>query len=280
VSSDPMFKPEYDGERPKSSLSAPERQQLRQVKAAVIERLHTAMLTLNVMQGAGPLGLRAAGVPQHIVEFSDRVGEEAQEAPRPRFKPTAAEVSDMPHALALLDGLRKPYYTVVKLRALETFARENGESSPWPWERIGALFGLSAYWAQDVYDAAIVQACRRAGLLPLVSMDHAVLIVGCWLRGAWLTNVSTAADPRAALHNLRGKSPIAFEQAVAMWVPSAATAKAVVDRFKAQNRGAIDHASWFKLNPETVETEARRIAQASNIGWMAEDLPVRGAIAA
>ncbi|MCR5875149.1 hypothetical protein LRS10_13705 [Phenylobacterium sp. J426] len=146
---DTMFKPEYEGERPKATLSGPEKQQLRLVKAAVIDRLHSAMLTLDVMRGEGPAQLRAAGIPQHLVEFSDRVGEEAQETPRARWEPTAAQVSDMPKALALLDGLRKPYYTVVKLRAFEVFARDNGESSPWPWDRIGEVFGLSGRWAAD-----------------------------------------------------------------------------------------------------------------------------------
>lgn len=275
-----MFKPDFDGERPKATLSGPERERLHLGKAALIDRLHSALLTLDNMQGAGPAQLRAAGCPQHLVEFADRIGEEATEVRRTPWEPSAAQVSDMPKALALLDGLRKPYYTVVKLRALEVWARENAEAGPWPWDRIGEVFGLSSRWAQDVYDAAIIQAARRAGVLPAVSMDHAVLIVGCWIDRGWLTNISTAENPRAALQNLRGKSPIKFEQAVALWVPRAGVAKSVVEELKRRHRGAVDHAAWYKLHPDVVETDARSIAQGLNAASMAEDLPARSALAA
>lgn len=277
---DGMFKPEYEGDRPKATLSGPEKQQLRLMKAAVVDRLHSAMLTLTVLKGEGPGALRAAGCPQHLVEFSDRVGEEAIEAPRAKWEPTAAQVSDVPKALALLDGLRKPYYTVVKLRALEVFARENDESSPWPWERIGELFGLSGHWAEDVYDAAIVQAARRAGFLPMVSNDYGVVIAAVWSDRAWLSNLSTAADPRAAIANLRTKSPVRLEQAVIVWVAGAPLAKRIVDGVKPKLRGVLSHGSWFKANPDTLVNDVVEAARDSGADWLIEEVAVRGALAA
>jgi hypothetical protein len=277
---DTMFKPEYEGERPKGTLSGPEKQQLRLVKAAVIDRLHAAMLTLTVLRGDGPGALRAAGCPPHLVEFSDRVGEEAAEGPRARWEPTAAQVSDVPKALALLDGLRKPYYTVVKLRALEVFARENDESSPWPWEKIGAQFGLSPNWAQEVYDAAIIQATRRAGLLPMVSNDYGILIAGAWVDRAWLTNLSTASDPRQAVANLKAKSPVRLEQAVIIWVAGAPLAKRIVDAVKPRIRGAVSHGSWYKLHPDGLANDIVEAARKVGADWLYEDVAVRGALAA
>lgn len=275
-----MFKPEFEGERPKSTLSGPEKQQLRLVKAEVIDRLHAAMLTLSVLQGAGPAQLRAAGCPPHLVEFSDRVGEEAAEAPRIRWEPTAAQVSDMPKALALLDGLRKPYYTVVKLRALEVFARENDASSPWPWGKIGEVFGLSGRWAEDIYDAAIIQAARRAGLLPMVSADYGILVSGAWVDRAWLTNLSTASDPRAAVANLKIKSPVRLEQAVILWVAGSPLAKRIVDSIKPTVRGALSHGSWYKLHPDVLTNDVVDAARAIGADWLIEDVAVRSALAA
>lgn len=275
-----MFKPEYEGDRPKATLTGPEKQQLRMLKHTVVERLHAAMLTLSVMQGAGPAKLKAAGCPPHLLEFSDRVGEEPAETPRRRWEPTAAQVSDMPKALALLDGLRKPYYTVVKLRALEEFARENGEQSIWPWDRIGQQFGLSARWAQDVYDTAIIQASRRAGLLPMVSNDYGILIAGAWVDRAWLTNLSTASDPRQAAANLKVKSPVRLEQAVIVWVAGYPLAKRIVDAVKPTMRGTLSHGSWYKVHPDSLANDVVEAAREVGADWLIEDVAVRNAIAA
>lgn len=275
-----MFKAEYEGERPKGTISGPEKQKLLLVKHAIIDRLHAAMLTLNVMQGAGPAGLRAAGCPQHLVEFADRIGEEEIEAPRVRWEPSAAIVSDMPKALALLDGLRKPYYTVVKLRALEMFARDNGETGPWPWDKIGHHFGFSASWAQDVYDAAIIQAARRSGLLPMVSADFGIVVAATWADRAWLTNLSTATDPRAAVANLRVKSPIPIEQADVVWVPGVQAARLILEAVRPNLRGVRSHGSWYKANPDTLRQTLVEAARDLGQNWLIEEIRTRGPLAA
>lgn len=270
---DAMFKPEYEGERPASTLTGPERQMLRLAKRAVVDRLHTAMLTQCAIDGEGPMGM-AAGAISHIVEFSDRVGEEQAEVERARFRPSPADVDDMPKALALLNGLRKVYYTVVKMRALDEFARDEGETGPFPWEVIGAAFGLSGRWAEDAYDAAIVQACRRAGVLPMKQLEHALTVFAVWAHGGWLTNLGTAADPRAAVANLKAKSPIRPELAFAIWVAGPPVAKRIFDGLKSDVRGLHSHGAWYKAHPDVLAEKAVALAREINADWMIDDIPV------
>jgi hypothetical protein len=269
-----MFKAEYEGERPTVNLTGPERQMLRQAKRAVIDRLHVAMLTQCALDGEGPTGLAAGGMPQHIVEFADRVGEEKAEVPRARFVPKPADVDDMPLALRLLDGLRKPYYKVVKMRALEEFARDEGETGPFPWEVIGATFGLSGRWAEDAYDAAIVQACRRAGILPMKQLEHGLAFFAVWTSAGWLTNVSTAQDPRAAVANLKTKSPVRPEIAFAIWVAGPPVAKRIFDGLKLDLRGLLSHGAWYKAHPDVLAEKAVDLARNINADWMIDDIPV------
>lgn len=274
---DPMFKPEFEGERPKGTLSGPEKQQLRLVKAAVIDRLHRAMLTQCAVDGPEDLGLRAGGIPENLIEFSDLVGQERAEAEPARFRPTAADVTDMPKALALLDGLKKHFYTVVKMRALNEFAVEEGEEEPFPWSVIGEHYGFSGRWAESVYDAAIVLATRRAGLLPMTSRDFAVVGIAVWVdREGWLTNLGTAASPRAAVSNQRAKSPIPLTEAFAVWVPGEQVAKRVVAELRPRLRGLQDHNAWFKVNPETLKVDIIEKAREIGADWMLEELAVRG----
>lgn len=278
--SDQMFKPDYEGLRPSTVLTGPERQDLRAGKPDLVKRLHTAMLTMSVVDGSGPRGFVTGSVPAHIVEFADRVGAEKVEAPRPRFKPTAGEVSDMDKALQLLEGLLPVYFKVVLLRALHEFSKECGEPGDWPWESIGAMFGMSESWAKSAYGSAIVQAARRAGVLPPTSTDHAVLAVAAWVDRGWLTNLSTAPDPRQAASNLRTKSPVKIERAFALWVPGPPAAKRVFDEAKRQMRSQQSHGSWFKAHPDRVSDVLIQSAQAAEIGWMLDDLPIQGRVAA
>lgn len=277
---DALFKPGYDGARLSQTLSAPERQTFRQAKHELVRRIHDAMLTLTVLDGAGPAGVRTGSVPAHIVEFADRIGEEQAEPPRPRFKPSAAQVSAMPGALELLEGLTKPIFKVVMLRALDEFDREQGGRGLWSWKEIGGQFGLSDRWAEAAYEAALVQAARRSGLLPAVSREHGVLAVAVWLDRAWVTNLSTAADPRQAAANLRVKSPIKPEQAFAIWVPGPPAAKRLVDQVKPLMRGLLSHGSWYKIHPDSLAETLIEQARACQIDWMIEDIHVRSALAA
>lgn len=270
---DTMFKPEYEGEQPSVTLTGPERQMLRLAKHAVVERLHTAMLTQCAVDGEGPMGM-AAGAIEHIVEFADRVGEEVREYERARFRPSPTDVDDMPRALALLNGLRKPYYVVVKMRALDEFARDEGETGPFPWEAIGAAFGLSGRWAEDAYDAAIVQACRRAGVLPMKQLEHALAIFAVWTPQGWLTNIGTAADPRSHVANLKTKSPIRPEIAFAIWVAGVPVAKRIFDGLKLDMRGLHSHGAWYKAHPDVLAERAIGLARNINADWMIDDIPV------
>lgn len=268
-----MFKPDYDGERPVTTLTGPERQMVRQAKHAVVDRLHRAMLTQCAIDGEGPLGLSNGGV-DYIVEFGDRVGEEQEERQRAKFRPSPLDVDDMPRALALMNGLRKTYYTVVKMRALDEFAREEGETGPFPWDVIGDVFGLSARWAEDAYDAAIVQACRRAGILPMKQLEHGLTIFAVWAVGGWITNVGTAQDPRAAVANLKAKSPVKPEMAFAIWVAGPPVAKRIFDALKLELRGLHSHGAWYKAHPDVLAEKIVGLARDINADWMIDDIPV------
>lgn len=281
MSSELMFKPEYEGERPKATLSGPERNLHRLVKHAVIDRLHTAMLTLNVLPGAGPRANLAGGSPPYIVEFSDRVSSEIEEPKRARFEPTAADVSDMTPALALMDGLHRPFFKVVMLRALNEFAVSEGESEPFPWDVIGEeCGGMSGKWAEDAYNAAIVQATRRAGLLPMVSRDYGVVAVAYWVDRGWLTNLSTAADPRNSVSVQKAKSPVRPEQAYAVWVPGQLQARKIVEAVKPHLRGLHDRGAFYKVHPDVLAERIIDAARAIGSDWILEDIAVKGALAA
>lgn len=277
---DAMFKPGYEGERPSTVLTMPERQQFRQARADLIRRIHAAMLTLGALGGTMDLGIVTGGTPEHIVEFGDRVGEEQAQAPRTKFRPSASQVSDMDKALRLLEGLRPAYFKVVYFRALNEFGRENGEPGDWPWGKIGGYFGLSDRWAESAYDAAIVQAARRSGVLPMVTRDFAVVVAAAWVDRAWLTNVGTAADPRQAVSNLRSKSPVKIEQAFAIWTDGQPVAKRLVTDVRAGMRNLLSHGAWYKVHPDTVNERLVTRAREINAGWMIDDIPLSGLIAA
>jgi hypothetical protein len=275
-----MFKPEYDGDHASTRLSGPEKQAFRMHRAALVRRIQDAMLTLSVQASAGPMGYQIGGTPKHLVEFSDRVGEKVPLPPRAKFRPTAAQVSDMPNALQLLDGLTRPFFKVVMLRALHDFAKENDEPTVWTWKQIGGEFGLSESWAESAYDAAVVQAARRSGLLPAAPADYAVLAVAVWHDRGWLTNLSTAADPRQAVANLKGKSPIRLEQAVTIWTAGQPLARRIVEEVKPEIRNRLSHGAWYKVHPDALVEALIDRARTIGAAWMIEDIAVKGVLAA
>jgi hypothetical protein len=279
--SDTMFKPDFDGERPKGTLSAPERPTMLIAKRALVDRIHSAMLALNVSPGVGPRANLAGGTPAYIVEFSDRVGEEVDEIRRAIYEPTPAQMSDVLPALRLMEGLHRPFFKVVMLRALNEFAIDKGETEPFPWDVIGEeCGGLSGKWAEDAYDAAMVQAARRAGILPMVSPDYGILAVAVWVDRGWLTNLSTASEPRAAISNLKAKSPIRPEQAFTLWVAGQYEAKRVVEAVRPQLRGLHSHGAWFKVHPDVLAEQLIDTARQLGANWTFEDVAVRGVMAA
>lgn len=274
---DAMFKPGYEGERLATTTTGPERQALRLARGQLIRRLFDAMMTMTVQPGRGGLGLAAGGTPAHIVEFSDRVGEEKADPNPIPFRPTAAMVSDMGPALALLEGLRPAFFQVVFLRAVDDYARYCGDRGPWPWAAIGGKFGMSDRWAEAAFDAAIVQAARRAGILPKVSTDYAVLVASSWVERGWMTNISTAADPRQALSNLRGKSPVRIEDAYAIWVAGQPVAKRVAEEVRKSMKNLCSHGSWYRAHPDIVSERLIEIARSFAAGWVADEIALRGA---
>lgn len=278
---DTMFKPDYDGERPKATLSGPEQNQHRLVKRAVIDRLHRALLTLGVMPRAGPRANLAGGSPSYIVEFSDKVGAEVEELRRARWEPSNADVSDMLPALELLQGLHRPFIKVVTLRALNEFAIDQGETEPFTWDIIGEeCGGMSSRWAEDAYSAVIVQATRRAGLLPMVSRDYGVVVVAFWLDRGWLSKLATASDPRQAVSNTKAGSPLRPEQAYAVWMPGRGEAQRVMEALRPNLRGTHSHSAYFKVHPDVLAEQIIETARTLGVDWTFEDIAVKGALAA
>ncbi|MCR5875152.1 hypothetical protein LRS10_13720 [Phenylobacterium sp. J426] len=114
----------------------------------------------------------------------------------------------------------------------------------------------------------------------MVSNDYGILIAAVWHAGGWLTNLSTASDPRQAVANLRAKSPVRLEQAIIIWTAGAPLAKRLVDAVKPKLRGVHSHGSWFKANPDTLTSDVVEAAREIGASWLIEDVPVRGALAA
>lgn len=269
------YKPGYDGPRVSTRTTAPERQTLRQQKPEIVRRLHRAMLTLAAQGTTMDLGLRTGSVPQHIRDFGDRVGAEVEEIDPPRFRPTPADVSDILAACDLLQGLRPQFFKVVFLRALNDFGEEEGVGGDWPWSKIGGYFGLSESWAQSAYDQAIVQAARRAGVLPMTPTDHSILVASAFVHGGWLSHVTAAQDPKQALANLRTKSPVRIDQGFCVWVAGLPMAKRVMEVTRLGMRNLLDHGAWYKVHPDRLCAMLTDNARELGSGWMVEDLPGR-----
>lgn len=276
MTDDTLYKPGYEGERLASTLSQPERQEFRLAKPQLQRRLYDAMLTLTVLDGPGLRQLGARATPAHLVEFSDRVGQEKLEPRKLIFKPTAAQVSDMDGALALLEGLRPAYFKVVMLRAIYGFEKYCGEPGTWTWEAIGGYLGMSSRWAQHAHDVAMVQAARRAGLIPRARRDYALFVAGVWSDRAWISNIGTTADPRQAIANLKVKSPVRIESAFAIWVAGQPVAKKVLEATRKRLRSLTSHAAWYKANPDTICEEIIEACRQDETAWMVEDLPIKG----
>ena len=266
-----VFKPGYDGERPPTRMSAPERQRFLAAKHILVRRIHDAMLVLSVSEGMDDLGV-GSGAPQALREFSDLVGREKEPVPKERFRPTPAQISAAGPALALMEGLTKIHFKVVFLRALDEL------NADWPWQRIGGYFGLSDRWAESAYDAAMVQAARRAGVLPMATKDHAVLTCSVWHdalnrtdRG-WITCILTSADPRQEASNLRTKSPIRIESASALWLAGKPLCQRIVAAAKPHMMNRSSHGSWFKVGPEEVVDRLILAARTIDAPWHLEEL--------
>lgn len=276
---DEIFKPGYDGERPSTRLTGPEKQTFLKQKAELVDRLHNAMLTLRSVGGGHDLRIKS-NAPEYIQEFGDRVGEEDKGATRAIFRPSGAMVDDMLNALQLLDGVRPDFRKVLELRAIDTFQRDEGEQGDWPWDKIGTLMGMSGVWAEAAYDACIVQAARRAGLLPMISLDHAIVSVAVFNGHVWLSSISTAGDPRQESWILRSRSPVPLEQGFALWTAGKPLTKRVLEAAKPELRARLSHGSWYKVGPNAMADILIQAARQTDTPWYLEELNVARAKAA
>ena len=270
VSSD-IYKPGYEGERPSIKLSAPERQSFLQQKAVLVRMLHDAMLVLSVSPGADDLRIQS-NAPTSICEFSDLIGREKEQSPPPKFRPTPEQISNTDAALSFLEGVTRAHFKVVYLRAIGEFG------GGWTWEDIGGYFGMSDRWAESAYDAAMVQAARRAGMLPMTTKDHAILVASVWYdamdrasRG-WITCVTTSADPKQDLSNMRSKSPLKIAEAVAIWTNGKPLSQRIAkDGRRFLNNRAL-HGGWFRVGPQEVIDRMIQAARDIEAPWHLDEI--------
>ncbi len=270
------FKPGYDGPRPSPLLTLPEREALARHSELFSQRLHTAMLTLGALS-AHKLG-GGSSMPEYIHEFSDKVGWDPDETPAPmRFRPTQAEIDDLLPTLQLLDGLSPVFLKVLALRAVGL--RIGGFS----YAVIGERFGRPEAWAQRVHQATVVIAARRAGLLDPAPKGWAVVVVAVQM-GGWKSYLTTARDPRAALHDVRSKSPVELDRAFAFWTAGKAEAAHLAQLARKNLIGRVMHGSWHHLPPEDMldllATEQTRVERPWDLEALTLPRPRRTAAGA
>lgn len=268
-----MFKAGYEGERPEGRLTPLEADRFEQFAAPLIRRLHDAMLTLGALDAHRMGG--GSSMPEYIHTFADKVGWEVDVAPAVvKFRPTAANFDDFLPTMALVDGLSPVFLKVLALRAVGE--RVGGFS----FAVIAERFGRPEAWARRVYTASVVLAARRAGLLDPAPKGHAILIAGVRV-GGWRTFLTTARDPQAALYDLKAKSPLELESAIAFWTAGKPEAAQLAQVARKNLLGRVLHGSWHLIPPDDMTDllieEQTRLARP----WEAESLPLptpRGAM--
>lgn len=261
-----MFKDGYDGARPEGRLTRVEQAAFEAGRKALVRRLHDAMLVLAVGQDEVGLIGKGSNWPAYLHEFADKVGWDRTDAVAPaRFDPTGAQLDDLLPTLALLDGLRPVYLKVLFLRALGEFF------GGWSWEAIGDRYGRSVEWARQSYEAVVVQAARRSGLLEPAPAGWAVLAVSLRM-GGWCSYLTTASDPRQQLYDLRSKSPVDLEEAFAFWLPGAPAAKAAVAVVRRDLEGRNIRGSWWRADPDEISARLIEAARKAGSAWRLEAL--------
>lgn len=267
-----IFKPDYDGPReaevrmPGQGAAIPEEGAF----ALLERRIHRAMLTLDQVRVDGHYS-KGTFWPSYVVDFADRIEqEEATEAPRRRFKPTPADVSDMLDALGFLEGLRPEYFQLVRHKARGDFYLDAGAA----WTDLGEAFGRSDYWAREAYGRAMSQAARRAGLIftAPVQEAYAVLTITVMLDGVLVTWLGTSSDPKQTLYDLRAKNPADIVDAIAVWVENRGMAKTVLASVKADFAAAIKRGNWYHLDPFDADTAVVSRADRMGAAWRMEYL--------
>ncbi|MGQ3018752.1 hypothetical protein [Phenylobacterium sp.] len=266
-----MFKPGYEGVTPSSRLSPVEVAQFEARKDALVARLTDAMLTLSVLEADDPSG-KGSAWPAYVREFGDLTGRDEESLREAETRP--ARFAAKPHhlesllpTLALLDGLRPVYLKVLFLRAIGSYY--GGFSFP----AIGDRFGKTGEWARHTYEAVVIQAARRDGLLAPEPAGWAVLVTGV-RSGGWRSYVTTARDPSHQLRDLKAKSPIVLEDAFALWTAGQPVAQRLAKQARVHLLGRATHGSWHRISPDDMAdlliTEARKIRAE----WSIENLPL------
>lgn len=268
-----MFKDGYEGPREGAAAMPLDRRAVPEegAMAALEQRIHRAMLTMGKLAGDGPYS-NGTFWPAYVVEFADRVDQEKErDAPRPRFRPTGADVDDMLPALSLLEGLRVEYFQLVRYKAHDDFHLDGGAV----WTDLGEAFGRSDNWARESYSRAMTQAARRAGLIftvPESAEQHAVVSITVLLDGVFVTWLGASAAPRQKLYEMRANNPAAIVDAFALWTPNRVVAKMVLDQTKAHHLAARKHGGWHWINPFDIEATVLEKAEAHRAPWRMEYL--------
>lgn len=269
-----IFKPGFDGARQEARLTPLEAEQYARFSDPLRRRLHDAMLTLGALS-AERVGGGTSSMPEYIHTFADKVGWDPEEGPRVvRFQPTAAQLDDFLPAVALLDGVSPVFLKVLSLRAVGE--RIGGFS----FAVIAERFGKPEAWARRVYAAVVVLAARRSGLLDPAPKGWAIVVVGV-RRGGWLSYITTAREPQAALYDLRAKSPMELESAFAFWTAGKPEAAALATTARKNLLGRVSHGSWHHIPPEDMADllieEQTRVARPWELEMLNLPMPRRTA---
>lgn len=262
-----LFKPGYQGPQPQARLTPEEVQTFDVKRQTLVRRLHDAMLVLSTWDEHRMGG--SSSWPQYVREFSDLIGWDPadQPAPQMRFDPTPEQQSDALKALALLDGVRRVYQQVLFLRAI-------GEKfGGWSFATIGETYDRSAAWAQQAYEAVLIQAARRCGILDPEPRGHAILVAAL-NAGGWRTNIAMAADPDLALRQVRVANALGLDEAFAFWVAGRPVAERVIKAARIKLRSHQTHGSWYLRHPDFVAEALISSAQEMRAAWTIEARPV------
>ncbi len=269
-----LYRAGFDGPMASDRLTPREREPFDKALPRLRRRLHDAMLLLTVLDAHNPGG-RGSGWPDYVHDFADKVAQSEieQEGQPKRFDPTRAQIDDFLPAMALLDGLRPVYHRVVFLRALGEFI--GGRPDGFSFDSIGERHGKSGEWARKAYESVMVQAARRSGLLGAEPRGWAVLAASVDYGGA-RSCLTTAQDPAHQVRDLKSKSPIGLEGALAVWTPGQGAAKRLAHQVRQRLAGRFTHGLWARINLDDLLDLLLDEARAAGIVWSVELLSLGG----
>lgn len=143
---------------------------------AVTERLHTACLTMAVLDGDGPRGYYSTW-PRYKLTWWDPGNEDSKLSAAditrrliapPGFSPTPKQVDDALPALMLIEGLTRKHHLTLRLRAHQLWYGEHAAADEpyafWRggWRMIGVCCGVSHEKARRLHWQCVVKAFERS----------------------------------------------------------------------------------------------------------------------